>query len=376
MERNPFRYGAPVERAWFCDRQAEVAALSRLMGDGLHAFVLSPRRYGKTSLLHRAIERFRAEGGRAGYVNLLFCTTELDVAAAVLGGVLAGVATRGRRARYSIESLAQSLRVQPRFTVRADGGFDVVVEPVLGTQTARVVMADALALLGSLGDKRPAALVLDEFQVVASIGAKGLGGAFKAAADEAKTTSLVFSGSHLSVMEKLTRGRGAPLYGMGERFVLDVIGETEMVAYLQRRVRAGGKRLSRPTASLLYFRAGTIPNYVQWLAHAAFEAAGSEPVVTTTAVEEGLRTVVDRQRGDFAERYELLAPSQQRLLRYVATSPMTKPYAKDVLAAAGVANANAVANALRVLQDRELVDRHMGRWQVTNPFLGHWLASR
>ncbi|MHB8220669.1 MAG: AAA family ATPase [Acidimicrobiales bacterium] len=376
MEHNPFRYGAPVERAWFCDREAEVAALTRTMGEGLHAFVLSPRRYGKTSLLLKAIERFRAEGGRAGYVNLLFCTTELDVATAVLRGVLNGITTPGRRALHSVESVVRSLRIQPRFTLRADGGVDVALDPVLGTQTAPVVLEDSLALLGTLGGKRPAALVLDEFQVVASIGPNGLGGAFKAAADQATSTSLVFSGSHLSVMEKLTRSRGAPLYGMGERFVLDVIGETEMVTFLQRRARAGGKRLSKATASLLYSQAGTIPNYVQWLAHSAFEVAGADPVVTATAVEEGLRTVVLRQGGDFAERYEVLAPSQQRLVRHLATTPVSRPYAKSVLDAAGVANANSVASALRVLQDRELVDRHQGRWQVTNPFLRYWLAHR
>src|SRR5437588_11226735 len=85
---NPFRYGAPVEAESFCDRRAELGALTGRMRTGIHAFVLSPRRYGKTSLLLEALRLVRRDRGRAGYANLLLCTTEDEVAAVVLGAVV------------------------------------------------------------------------------------------------------------------------------------------------------------------------------------------------------------------------------------------------------------------------------------------------
>ncbi len=374
MESNPFRYGAPVEREWFCDRDDELEGLLATMRDGLHAFVLSPRRYGKTSLLRRALARFRSDGGRAAYVNLLFCTTEIEVASTVLSGVLDGVLTRTGRAGRRVEEFVRHLRVQPRISFGGDGRVEVGFDPGYASEAWQSVLQDAVGLLTRSAERRPSALVLDEFQVVASIGRHGIGGAFKAVADATSNTSLVFSGSHLSIMERLTRGQGAPLQGMGERFVLDVIPEEDMVSYLQRRARSGSKRLKRPTAALIYTEALAIPNFVQWLAHAAFESAAGEDEITADHVTDGMATVARRQAGDFAERFELLAPAQQRILIALAESPTGRPYTKTFLDTVQVANSNAVTTALRVLRERELVDRHQGEWRVSNPFLGRWLT--
>ena len=70
------------------------------------------------------------------------------------------------------------------------------IETALAHQDWVGVLQDAIAILESASDKAPAVLILDEFQVVASIGPKGVGGAFKALADQAHKASLVFSGSH------------------------------------------------------------------------------------------------------------------------------------------------------------------------------------
>lgn len=374
MERTvPYRYGAPVEPPWFCDREDEIGTLTARMRDGIHVFLLSPRRYGKTSVLLRALSRFAEDGGHAGYANLLLCTNEIEVATSVLEAATRAVLSAPGRARHGLEDLLRQLRVRPQVTVGADGSVGFGFEPSVGTRSWRAVLEDALAVLERASGRRRAALVLDEFQVVASVG-RGLGGAFKALADSARRTGIVFSGSHLSVMEKLTRGVGAPLQGMGERVVLDVVERAPMVAYLQRRARAAGKQLAAGTAGRIYTLADAVPNHVQQLAYAAWESAGERQAVTDDDVDAGLHAVALRQGGDFAERFERLAPSQQRLLKALAASPTERVYARAFLDAVGVANANAVTKALGVLAERELVVRRGGQWAVADPFLRHWVT--
>src|SRR5437870_2670141 len=275
------------------------------MGDGIHAFVLSPRRYGKTSLMLEALRRFRKEGGRGGYANLLLCTTEAEAAGVVLTSVVREVLRPIGRTKRSIEDVLEYLRVAPQIELSPDGKVTLTLQPAVSAPRWYEVLEDAVGLLERAGERRPAALVLDEFQQVAEIGPKGLGGAFKALADQARSTSLVFSGSRLSVMERLTRARGAPLLGMGETFDLDVVPEDEMSAHLVARARHGGKRLTRADARSVYRRADGVPNDVQWLAHAAFEAAGE--AIDEAAIAAGLASIVQRQAGFFAERYEALA---------------------------------------------------------------------
>jgi hypothetical protein len=370
---NPFRYGAPVEAASFCDREDELETLVARMGSGIHAFVLSPRRYGKTSLLLEALRRFRKGGGRGGYANLLLCTTEAEVAGVALTTVVREVLRPAGRTRRSLEDVVGHLRVAPQIELSPDGKVSLSLHPAIGRERWYEVLEDAIALLERTGERRPAALVLDEFQQVAEIGPKGLGGAFKALADQARGTSLVFAGSRLSVMERLTRGRGAPLLGMGETFNLEVVPEDDMSAHLVARAKRGGKRLSRADARALYRRADGIPTDVQWLGHAAFEAAGD--TIDGEAIETGLASIIGRQAGFFAERYESLSPSQQRIVRELARSPREKVYAKAFLDAVLVANANAVTTALRALAEQELVRREGRQWRLANPFFRAWLLE-
>ena len=376
MERTPYRFGAPVEPPWFCDREDELAVLSSRMAAGIHVFVLSPRRYGKTSLIRRGMEMVEREGGRCAYANLLLATNEAELAAMILQAVVRGVLGPAGRARHSLENVLSQLRVSPKVSVTADGAVSIALDPVVVGTSWLDVIDDALAVLRRTGSRRPAVLVLDEFQVVAGLGRTGVGGAFKAIADNARDVSIVFAGSHLSVMEQLTKGRGAPLHGMGERLVLDVVPEGPMVAYLQRRAKSVGKRLDKAAARLIYESADRVPNSVQQLALAAFEASRADAAITAEHVVDGFETVVDRSAFIYAQQFEDLggAPSQQRILKVLARQAVESVYAKSFLDAVGVANANAVTTALHVLDSRELVVRRGRAWDVADPFLRRWLA--
>lgn len=347
------------------------------MEAGIHVFVLSPRRYGKTSLIRRAAERVESAGGRTAYANLLLATNEVELAAAILQAAVRGVLGPGGRARHSLETVLRQLRVNPTVSVGPDGSIGLSLDPSVAAGRWLDVVADALAVLRHAAERRPAVLVLDEFQVVATIGRTGVGGAFKALADEASGVSIVFAGSHLAVMEQLTKGSGAPLHGMGELLVLDVVPEEPMVAYLRRRARTAGKRLGVPIARHVYRLADAVPNYVQQLALATLEAAGAEDPVTGAHVEAGLRRVVERQASSFAQQFEALgsAPAQQRIVKELARRPTASVYAKSFLDAVGVANANAVTTALHALDAREMVVRKDRVWDVADPFLRRWLIG-
>jgi uncharacterized protein len=369
--RNPYRFGAPVGDAWFCDRAGELETLVARMSEAIHVVVLSPRRYGKTSLVQAALSRFRASGGRAAYADLIRATSAHEVAAEILTAAVNGVVRRKRRAARSLEEVISRLRVTPSVTVTPEGLISFAFEPAIARRAWQQILDDALDLLVDASTHGPVALALDEFQQVAEIGA-GLGGAFKAAADRLTNVSLVFAGSHQSVMEKLTRTRGAPLYGMGEVVTLEIVSRADMVDYLRRRARSGEKTLAKATAELLFERAGGIPNDVQWLAHAAYEHAPGN-AIDEHAIDAGLAAIVARQASSFAERFEALAPSQQRTLKALAQGPVEHVYSRRFLDQVDVANANAVRKALDALARAELVERSAGAWRLTNPFLRAWL---
>ncbi len=379
MERTvAYRFGSPVEAPWFCDRAEELKAVANRMRSGIHVMVLSPRRYGKTSLVLRAAEQVGREGVHTAYANLLVATNEAELAAVVVQAVARSVLGPLRRRRHGLEEALRHLHVAPRVSFGPDGTVTVGLDPKTVGGAWVEVMGDALALLERASEQRAGVLILDEFQVVAGIGRQGVGGAFKALADAARRTCLVFCGSHLTLMEGLTKGRGAPLHGMGERLLLDVVPEEAMVPYLRRRAGTQGKTMTTLAAERIYRLADAIPNSVQQLAQATIEAASESREVSLDHVEQGFAAVVERQSAGFAQQYEDLAaaPTQQRVLRALARNPTSRVYAKEFLDSVQVANANAVTTALRALDGKELVARRGREWHVADPFLRRWIVDQ
>ena len=67
--QNPFVYGEVVPGESFVDREVE---LDRLIGDlsaGQKVFLISPRRYGKSSLIRQALNAVARRGALTGEVT-------------------------------------------------------------------------------------------------------------------------------------------------------------------------------------------------------------------------------------------------------------------------------------------------------------------
>ena len=369
---SPYHYGSPVGGDHFCDRDEALADIEARMLAGANVVLLSPRRYGKSSLLLRAIDRVRRRGGSSGYVSLIRCSSRREVAEAVASGILNGPLSSLTRRRENLKEVLRDLRIAPVLGVDANGAFSLSFHSAAAPTDWESVLADSLRLLARRSGQRPTSLVLDEFQRVVEIDA-GLGGVFKAVADELATTSLVFAGSKLHLMHRLATGPGAPLLGMGERIVLDVIPEDAMTKYLTHRATAAGKHMTAHAAGLIYAAVDGIPNDVQRLAFEAFLVAGDTIDEETIAI--AMQRIVSHQSTDYGELYERLAPTQQRVLRALACEPTGAVYAATFLHEADVTNPNSVRAALDVLEGRELLRRRNGVWTVSNAFFRAWLCE-
>src|ERR1700716_4672381 len=105
---NPFSYGSPVRAEHFTDRREELADIVARMLGGQNVILLSPRRYGKTSLLFKAMEEVRRRKGRTGYVTLARCTDRREVAEAFFTGIVNGpLSWLRRRQRELVERLRE-----------------------------------------------------------------------------------------------------------------------------------------------------------------------------------------------------------------------------------------------------------------------------
>lgn len=368
---NPFHYGTPAEGEHFAGRDAELAALASRMRSGVNAVLVSPRRYGKTSLLLRAEQELREEDAAIVHANVLRSRDLATFAAHIATQAFRVPGGRWHRARNAVPEFLRRLRAKPTVTFEGEHpkfGFDAR----LSARDADELLADIYALLEELAARRPAALVLDEFQAIVELG-RHLPGLLKALADEHTNVSLVLAGSRRHLMEQLVSSPSAALYNMAEPIALGPLPTDVMCAHLRARANAGGKRMSANVARLITELAQPAPNDVQRLAYEAYDVAGA--TIGETAVRAGLAAAIAHDAPAYAERYELLSPGQRRVLSALADEPASRLASSAFIARTAMANASSVKKAVDALRAAELVVTQDGALLVADPFLAAWLRS-
>src|SRR2546423_3196173 len=110
---NPFVYGEVVPSGAFIDRVVELDRLVRDLAAGQKVFLISPRRYGKSSLIRQAL----AAVARRGSLTVDVTVSSFSSYVAVLEGyarALMAAETKRDRARAWLKDAIQSARPEIR----------------------------------------------------------------------------------------------------------------------------------------------------------------------------------------------------------------------------------------------------------------------
>lgn len=368
---NPYHYGTPVSEEHFAGRDEELAALLSRLRNGINVVLVSPRRYGKTSLLLRAKHEVEHDKAAVVYVNLLRCRDLSVIAAQLATAAFEVPGGAWHRAAQAVPEFLKRIRIGPTVTFDGDKP-KFTFEARLADPDADGVIADVYRLLSETAKKRPAAVILDEFQAVLDL-APHLPRLLKSLADEHNNVSLVLAGSKQHLMDALVASPNAALYGMAERLALAPLPDDVMADYLRARAKAGGKPMNEDVARLVVSLAGPVPNDIQRLAYEAFDAAVDR--IDETAVRAGLERAVAHEAATYADRYERLSGGQRRVITAVAKTAPAQPTSGEFVALTGLANPSSVRKALDVLEADELVVWRGGVWMAADPFFAAWLRD-
>jgi hypothetical protein len=369
---NPFHYGTPVEGVRFTGRERELEAVLSRMRNGVNVVLLSPRRYGKTSLLLRA-EAELSRGARPAAVvkaNVLRSRDLSTLVAQLTASAYHVPGGRWHRARQAVPEFLRRLRLRPTVTFDDQGKPAFAFAADLASPDADDVIADLYGLLDEEVGSRPAVLVLDEFQAITAHGAH-LPDLLKALADAHPRVSLVVAGSRRHLMERLVTAEGAPLYGMAQKVALGPIPDEVMAAFLRERAAAGARPMGEEAARLTLALAGPVPNDIQHLAYEAFELAGRR--IDGAAVLRGLDQAVAHEASGYAEVFAGRPPGQRRVLVALAAGLAQPVFSAAFARAVGLAGSNSVKRAVDALEADEIVTLRDGRPAVADPFFAAWL---
>lgn len=366
MEGNPFQFATPLAHAdQLVGRDDDLSRLLSLATSGTYTLLEAPRRYGKTSLLKVAAERWSAASGLAVWIDF--------------SGVLTA-AEAARRLEQALESsghgglkdtLVDLLRsVRLRAGPLEIGGLGGRPPPPLGDERLHALLEVPAEVARSA--RQRSLVCLDEFQDVLAV--PGLDGTLRAHLQHhADDVTYVFSGSEPSLMRELFSQRGRPLYAQAKPLRLERIDPALLAAHVVERFREEGIAASE-AAEWQAGRARGHPQRTILLAWHLWDRADRARPLGVRDAEDALRAALLDAEAELDAVWRALAQNERRVA--VALALGVAPMSKEATTRTGVASASAAQRALERLVDKGIAERHGPRAELTDPLLAVHLAAR
>jgi uncharacterized protein len=378
VKRNPFVYGEVVPPAAFINRVAELDRLTGDLAAGQKVFLISPRRYGKSSLIRQAL----AAMARRGALTVEVTVSSFSSYVAFLEGyarALAAAETKGDRARSWLRAAISSTRVE----LGADAGAGPVGRVAFpNARTDRDVSRlaqEVFALPSRLAEarKRQVVVALDEFQAIAGFNGGSVEHALRAAVQHQREVGYVFAGSEPSLMERML-GPKRPFYKAGPVMRLEKIPAAEFADAIDARFTRSGMRPEEGLGSAIVELAGNLPYDVQRLAHETWDEVRGRGRrrATLEDLHLALKRLLIEQQMMFEGAWQRLTLAQRAVLRAVVLEDGSGLHSADVRARHRLGGPSTVQAALAALVRDDLIAREGDRHGVVDSLLREWVARQ
>lgn len=365
MLTSPFVFDGPLPPADVVGRDEELATLRDRAAHGRFVLLHAPRRYGKTSLIHRlaadaAIDR------------------ELAVVTVDLEGVLT-IDDIGRRFQHGYRRLPRTALGKALSTALAGLGAAGVSLSRGGVSftprsadEAVPVLERLLALPYEAAEKvgTRVLVVLDEFQAIAPV-ANADAVLRSQIQHQRDRVSYLFSGSEQSLLRAIFADRARPLFGQAEQVALGPLPDAVAAELVAERFAATG-RDPGDALDLLVTTAHGHPQRLAFLAdslwHGVNEGAAGDASTWGIALDRALR----RANAEFLA-VEAGLPMTQRKVALVLA--LGEPPTGSVAERMGLSKGSA-RGALESLVGKGHAHERGRGIELVDPLYGAWLRNR
>jgi uncharacterized protein len=378
--QNPFVYGEVVPAAAFVDRVDELDRLVRDLTSGQKVFLISPRRYGKSSLIRQALRA----AGRSGALTAEITVSSYSSYLAFLEGytrALLTMQTGWEKARAWLRDAIGAARPEVRLEADSSGVMGIAVKfPTVRTdRDISRLAADVFALPGRLSELRARNLViaLDEFQAINGFNGGSVEHTVRGAVQHQRSVGYVFAGSEPSLMERML-GPKRPFYKAGPVMRLEKIPPELFAPFIESRFSKTGIKPEPGVGMAIVDLAGNMPYDVQRLAHESWDdvrAAGKRRIGVDD-LHHTLHRLLAEQETMFEAVWQRLTLAQRATLRAVVLAEGRELLSADLRVRYRLGGSSTVQAALQALTREDIISRDSDRYLVVDSLMREWIARK
>lgn len=370
MESKPFIFGVATSGDNFTDREKETARLLSNFQHGVNTVLISPRRWGKTSLVQKVCRLTQSDKLKIVYLDIFSCRSDGDFYNAFAAAVLKQTSSKWDE---WVENAKLFLsRISPRISLGPDPMSDFSISLELNPKNDDI--DEILQLPEKIAQKKGINIVvcIDEFQQIAEFkDSKTFQKRLRSVWQLQKSVSYCLFGSKMHLMNELFEKRNLPFYKFGDAVYLPKISTSDWVEYICGRFEATGKHISKELAEKICRTVDNHSSYVQQLAWLVW--IQTKEVATDQNFEDAFQDIVDQNTPLFEKQTESLTTYQMNFLRAIVNGVHKEFTTQEVLQKYQLGSSANVSTVKRALIKKELIETEKQQVIIPDPVMRIWL---
>ena len=370
-----FVFGVSVSDYNFIGRKEEIRRLKMNFEEGINTILISPRRWGKTSLVRKVCEVVDREKVIPVFVDIFKCKTEYEFYNALAEAVLKQTASKAElwmdNARDFIARLSPKVSFSPE--PNSEFALSLGISPKTHTPEEILSLAEEIALK----KQKRIVVCIDEFQQIGEMAdSVSIQKRLRSVWQHQRLTSYCLFGSKKHTMMNVFQRRNMPLYQFGDFKFLDKIPTETWVEYIVQHFKDRQRTISTEQAAKICLSVDNYSSYVQQLSWLVFSLIDEGQVVTEEHLKQGVKDLLNSQEQLFMQQIEPLTAYQMNFLRCILSGhhdDFGETAVREEFQLGSVSNITRLKTAL---VDKDIVEMSGKRYYITDPVFALWFRRR
>lgn len=374
MEKS-FVYGIAVTDYNFTGRSAETRRLKANFEAGINSILISPRRWGKTSLVDHVCRQFVDNDIITVRLDIFGCKTEYDFYNTLAVAVLKQTASKVQL--WMDEARDFLARLTPKIGIPIDPTSEISVS--LGITPETHTPEEILNLVETIATrkKRHIVVCIDEFQQVGEFdNTKEVQVKLRSVWQHHHYTSYCLYGSKRHMMSKIFLNRSMPFYQFGDLLWLQKIPTNDWMDYIISHFETAGKHISEQMVERICETVDNYPSYVQHLALILLNHLPQGGSVTEDMMPSAISELISTNEALYMQQVEPLSGYQMNLLKAIVSGIHSGYNEKRVRSMFDLGSPSNMVRLRDALIERDLVYSEMQQLHLTDPVFGLWFKKR
>ena len=373
MELSPFIFGTTVSTVGFTNRELDVDKLYKNLIQGVNTMLISPRRWGKSSLVEKVLAKIESNNDNIKTVSIdLFSVASEEEFLELYAREIIKASSR-KWEDWIISGKEFFQQLVPKLSV----GIDPVNDFTIGFDWKEIkkYRDEILDLPEIIAKKKSIRFVigLDEFQNLTSFASyEQFEKSMRAIWQRQKNVNYCLYGSKRHMMADIFNNPSKPFYRFGDIMMLEKIKREKWIDFIQTSFNESGKMIDEESVKLIPLLMHDHSWYVQQLAHYTWQKTTDKAGIEE--VHSALTELLYANTPFYQREVESMSRGQMNLLKAIACNEK-KLSSSDVLEKYKLGTSASVVKNRTILMNKDIVQEVGGAIEFLDPAFELWFKN-